>query len=225
MHKFRGVYPPPGEVERGVGAHLVRRGLKAVPCPRVEETQVTLRKLPGAAGLGLLAFLAAHAATFGSEHSVGGTLHGTLLATALAAALGFVLAAVAVACAGHDAYADGTVLASRLRALLPGAGAMLVSASAWFALIEGREGAHASASYALVVAALLAASWLVHLCARALLRFVGAIAVVIARFRFVPRLLTWLPRTHDVVRAVREPERLRRFARPPPGSMHVACIH
>ena len=101
---------------------------------------------------------------------------------------------------------------------------MLVAASAWFALVEGCEGAHAGASLAFVVAALLAASWLVHLFARALLRFVGAIAVVIARFRFVPRLLTWLPRVHDIVRAISEPERLRRFARPPPGAMHVVCI-
>ena len=180
---------------------------------------MTLRKLPGAAGLGLLAFLAAHAATFGGEHSVGGAYHGAILAAAIAAGAGFALAAVAVACAGRGKCADGSVFASRLSALLPSIRATVAASAGWFALVEGGEGAHAVASLPLVIAALLVACWAVHWCARALLHFVGTIALVVAKLRFAPRTHVWIIRAHETVRALSEPARTRRFARPPPGSM------
>lgn len=180
---------------------------------------MTLRKLPGAAGLGLLAFVAAHAATFGGEHSVGGAYHGAILAAAIAAGVGFALAAIAVACAGRGMCADGSVLASRLSALLPSVWATIVFSAVWFALVEGGEGAHAVAALPFVIAVLLLACCAVHWCTRALLHFVGTIALVVAKLRFAARAHVWIIRAHETVRALSEPARMRRFARPPPGSM------
>lgn len=185
---------------------------------------MTLRKLPGAASLGLLAFLAAHAATFGGGHEVGGAYHAIVQMMALAAVAAFALGGIAIAWSGRGEWADGSIFASRLGTLLPGARATLGAAIVWYAIVERAEATHATAALPLVLAALLVAAWLVRLGARALLRFIGAIAITVSRPRFAPRTHAWLRRAHRVVRPISEPARLARFARPPPGSMHVACI-
>ncbi len=74
-----------GEIRQGGG--VVRRGPQVSPCRAIERTHVTLRKVPGALALGLLASLAAHATLFGGEHAMGGGYHALLMQSALCGAL------------------------------------------------------------------------------------------------------------------------------------------
>jgi hypothetical protein len=185
---------------------------------------VKLRELPGAAGLGLLASLMAHAATYGHEHAMGGAYHALLQASAFAAAVGFALAALGVVFAARGHYADGSVVAARLAALLPSFPVIAVAASMWFAAGEAVEGAHAGAPVLLIALALFATTALVQCAAGLILRFINAIAVAVADDRFADRKPRWIFRATFAVVRTPEPARSRRFARPPPGAMHSACI-
>ena len=144
---------------------------------------MTLRQLPGAIVLGLVCALAAHAALFGGEHAWGGAYHDALLQFTLAAVAGLIGAVGALLWSGARCAADGTVLAVRMRALLPGWAVVAASGAAWFTLGERLEPAHAGVPLAAVIVSLAAAAWLVHRFAaqalRALAGFVFAIAVAL----------------------------------------------
>jgi hypothetical protein len=176
---------------------------------------VTIRKLPGAVGLGLLASLVAHAAIYGNEHAFGGNYNTTLLSLALAALLGFAFAVANLAWAGRDCCV-GTILASRLAELVPPLPALALSASAWFTCGELIERAHAPAPFWLIAAALCAAAFGVRYFSKLLVRAVAAITIAIVARPFSARIFR-APRIFVVLTIARAATYLgRRFARPPP---------
>lgn len=177
---------------------------------------MTLRKVPGALALGLLASLVAHAALFGDGHAMGGAYHALLVQAALAACVCLLTFFTALAWTESGAAADGSIIASRLRDRLPGLGAVIASAGAWYALAEAIEPQHAAASSVLAFGILALAGWLVLRLAGTLARVIGAAVLAIRRTAFAPRRPLRAPRPQ--LRPL--PRRLlfarRRFARPPP---------
>jgi hypothetical protein len=177
---------------------------------------VTLRKVPGALALGLLASLAAHAALFGGTHAMGGAYSGLLAQVATAGCFGLVLCLAALAWSGSRLAAEGTILAARLRERLPGLPALFVSSSLWYAGAEAVEPHHAGVAPAVVVMTLAVAGWLA-------LRLAQGIVGVLARAAIAIQKLAFTPRTPSTKRRLRlRPVRRRsvwarrRFARPPP---------
>jgi hypothetical protein len=183
---------------------------------------VTLRKVPGALALGLLASLVAHAALFGGDHTMGGAYHALLLQVALAGGLSLLIFFGSVAWSARDP-ADGSILAARLRERLPSLSAVLAAAAAWYGLAESLEPAHAAASPILLVVALGLAAWLVRRAARSIAEAFAAAVLAILRTSFSPRTPAWnRRRKRSFVLQIVRPE-CRRFARPPPiASAHPA---
>ena len=214
---FRGSIPTRRDGPQGAGS--VRRGPKVSPRPRLEKTPVTLRKVPGALALGLLASLMAHGGLYGGEHAVGGNYHGLLLQAAFAGAVGlFGFFALLALRAARGRAVTGSVLAARLTERLPGYGMLCIAATAWYATAECLEPHHAAASW-LAVPLLLGRGriWFALLSRGALavsgrrdprhlsLGFCRAHAVLVSRG----------PRSSPAG-APRRCATRRRFARPPP---------
>ncbi len=183
-------------------------------------TIVRLRQFPGVALLGLLASLAAHAASYGSNHEAGGAYHTTLELLALAGVGAFVASLAALAWLGIRRRSDGSVLAASLRPLIPPVAALSVSASLWFAAIESLEPDHLwHASLIVVAVFLIVASVLINLASRALVRAIATIAIAIARVPFARRPVCYRRRFASCSSARRTLFVYRRFARPPPSLM------
>jgi|HubBroStandDraft_1064217.scaffolds.fasta_scaffold255407_2 hypothetical protein len=183
-------------------------------------TIVRLRQFPAVALLGLLASLAAHAASYGGSHEAGGAYHTALQLLAVAGVGAFVVSLAALAWLGVRRRADGSVLAASLRPLVPPVAALAISASAWFAGIESLEPSHAwHASFVLVALFLVAASVLINLAGRALVRAIAAIALAIAQTPFARRPVCYRRRFASCSSARRTLVVYRRFARPPPSLM------
>jgi hypothetical protein len=148
--------------------------------PARKLTLMSLRQLPGALILGLLASLIAHAAGFGGSHTEAGAYHELLSTLALAGAGGALIAAIAAAFGNAGACAQGSVLASRLCIWIPRVRAVVLAGGAWFALIESLEPAHGPASLAIVALAMVVAAFalrgLAVVTARALAHCVLAVA-------------------------------------------------
>jgi hypothetical protein len=176
---------------------------------------VTLRKVPGAVVLGLLASLMAHAALYGDGHAMGGTYHALLMQLALGGLVAFAACVGALMWSEAGRTADGSVLAARLRQRLPGLG-VLPAAIIWYVTAEAAEPHHAAASVVASLAAIALASLLVERLARALVAVLAHAVIAIARASFSPRAPAWrrwpspspIPRRPLLTR--------RRFARPPP---------
>lgn len=179
-------------------------------------TGVTLRKVPGALILGLLASLAAHAALYGGGHAMGGSYHGLLVEAALAGALGLLAIFGAIAWSESGATADGSVVAARLRTQLPQTPWVLLAAGLWYAAGEAIEPHHAAApliaSLCLIMAFAYAVLWLARVATAALARAV--LAITGASFSPRPPLRQRRPRPRPFQR--RACYARRRFARPPP---------
>lgn len=175
------------------------------------------RELPGAAALGLLASLLGHAAGYPGGHAMGGAYHEALLATASLAGSGAFVILLSMAWAGAGRTLDGSVLAARLRVLLPSWRLLTLAATLWLALGENIEPHHDPASPLLLFAALALASWVVRLAAQVALRFLAGIVIAIRGEAFAPRarslyrlLLEAAPIPRGLLCA------RRRYARPPP---------
>jgi len=179
-------------------------------------TGVTLRKVPGALILGLLASLAAHAGLYGSGHAMGGSYHGLLLQIALAGILGLIAFFGGLAWGAAGSTSDGTVLAVRLRERLPSGAWVLLSAAAWYVTGESIEPGHAAASLAGSLAALLFASYAVAWLARVITGAVARAVLAVARTAFSPRTPSWQRFARRTPARRRPPHTRRRFARPPP---------
>jgi hypothetical protein len=177
---------------------------------------VTLRKVPGALALGLLASLVAHGGLFGREHSMGGDYHGLLLQLALAAGAGLLFFFGSVAWKGARAAVDGSILASRLGDRLPGFASVCAASMLWYALAECAEPHHAVASWIAVPLFLAAASWLVRLAARAALAVLAGAILAVFRHVFAARTPSWSARATQRRPVRRVLWTRRRFARPPP---------
>jgi len=168
--------------------------------------------------LGLLAALLAHTVSYGNNHVAGGSYHGVLELLALAGAGGFGAGVALLAWLGAARHADGSILAARLRPVLPDLPALAASATLWFAIIEGLEPEHPwHAPILLVAMALAATSIVLLLAARAVVGAIAAIVFAIARAPFVRRPACFRRRFAHRSSARRAAFVHRRFARPPPG--------
>jgi hypothetical protein len=194
---------------------------KAEKPAAAKELAVTLRQLPGAAVLGLVAALVTHVLLFGREHAWGGSYHDALLDLTLAATAALASATGALLWSGARCAADGTVLAARIRELLPGWGVVAAFGAAWFAFGERIEPAHDGVPVLAIVVVLAVTAWLIVRFATAALRlladFVFAIAIAIAALCHPEPLDGMGLRTPAAPRqAQRDTVWCRRFSRPPP---------
>ena len=177
---------------------------------------MTLRKVPAAVALGLLASLAAHAAVYGREHAVGGNQHALLLEIAAGALVALVSAALLLAWSGARMAMTGSVLSARLTCRLPGFVPLLGSTVLWYAGIERLEPQHADASLLSVGLSLVVAAWLVARLCRRLCAVLAKTILSIAAPPFNARTFAWfVSRTSAPLRRRILPSH-RRFARPPP---------
>jgi hypothetical protein len=141
---------------------------------------VTLRQLPGATVLGLVAALVAHGILFGGSHAWGGTYHGALLQFTFAAVAGLTAVAGALLWTGARCAADGTVLSARLRSRLPSWSAVAVFAAGWLMLGEYLEAAHTGVPLLAIVVIVLASAWIVRRFASVALRALAGLVFAIA---------------------------------------------
>lgn len=177
---------------------------------------MTLRKVPGALALGLLASLIAHAAVYGGDHAAGGNYHLLLLEIAAAGALALTAAALLTGWSGARSAVNGSVLAARLTARLPGFVPLLTATVVCYATIEFLEPHHGDASFLGAGLCLTVASWIVATLCRWFCAVIAATMLLIAGSVFAARTFAWFVyRTAAPV-----PRRIlcahRRFARPPP---------
>jgi hypothetical protein len=176
---------------------------------------VTLRKVPGALALGLLASLTAHAALYGNGHAMGGLYHALILQAALVGALGLLLFFGALALSASRT-AQGSVLAARLRERLPSFIGVLLGATAWYVAAEAIEPHHVDSSPIAAIAALALAAWLVRLVARGIAAALAHAVIAVFRASFSPRTPAWERRSRPRPIRRRPIWTRRRFARPPP---------
>ncbi len=177
---------------------------------------MTLRGIPGALVLGLLASLVAHSALYGGGHAMGGPYHSWFLELGLAGCLGLLASIAALAWTGSRAAADGSVLASRLCERLPGGWAVFAAAGLWFALGERVEARHADPNAVVTALVLAVAVWAVWAVARWCVRLLAGAAIAIGRPAFAQRSPHWVRCAAPAPIARRSPLLRRRFARPPP---------
>jgi len=177
---------------------------------------VTVRGIPGALALGLLASLIAHAALYGRDHAMGGAYHDILIQLASAGAGGFMALLGALIWTGWRRAADGSVLAARLTSRLPGLAPLAAGTGFWFAVGERIEPRHADAGFVLTVAVVVAAAWAVLALARRGVRLLAGAIIAILRSPFAQRAPGWIRRPRPAPIARRSPLLRRRFARPPP---------
>lgn len=177
---------------------------------------MTLRGIPGALGLGLLASLIAHSALYRGDHAMGGAYHGALVELAVAGVIGFVAVLGALAWSGARAIADGSVLAARLRPLVPHPGVLALATALWFGLGERIEPHHADVGLVPTLIAVALAAFAVLTVARWCVRLLAASAIAFGRSRFARRTPRWVRRAASAPIARRTPPLRRRFARPPP---------
>lgn len=181
------------------------------------------RRLPGAIVLGLVAALASHAVLFGGEHAWGGAYNSALLELTLTGLAALAAAGGALLWSGAGYAADGTVLAVRMRELLPGPAAVAAAGAAWFALGECLESAHAGVPLLAIAVALSLASWLLLRFASVALRALAEFVFIIVRgverarrllFDFVARVVPCYAQDDNELW-------WRRFSRPPPAAANA----
>ena len=177
---------------------------------------MSLRELPGALVLGLLASLVAHAVIFGGEHAMGGAYNGLLLQLAVVGSLGMGVAFAAVAWGGAGRLADGSVLAARIGERLPALPTIFGATCFWFALGERIEPEHAAASLLFTLLCLVVSAALLGVAARFTLRLLVDATFAVSRPPFLRRIPAWVRRTQQPPIILRSPLLRRRFARPPP---------
>ncbi len=178
---------------------------------------MSLRQLPGALILGLLASLAAHAAGFGEGHTEAGAYHNVLSILAFAGAGGALVAAVCAAFGNLGTCAQGTILAARLCTWIPGSGAVALAGGVWFSFIESLEPAHGPASFFIIALAMLLAALTLRGLAVLTARLLATCAIAIARIATAPRVVFFI-RCYAAP-AIVTPHLARRIVtRPPPRS-------
>jgi hypothetical protein len=149
---------------------------------------------------------------------MGGGYHDLLVQAAIIGALSLLAFFGALAWSGSKGISDGSVVAARLRARIPGAGVLFGSTLVWYAAAEALEPHHAPVSPAAAMLALAAIAWLVSRLAGAIVAVIAGAVIAARRIAFSPRTAPWSrrPRIHLIPR--RAPFARRRFARPPPVS-------
>lgn len=131
--------------------------------------------------------------SFGSGHTLGGDAHRAVLDASLAA----ICATMAALFFGGIFLAAGTrngsILASRLAATIPGARSIFGMAALWLAAIEGLERGHGLSLAAMTVSLILitmAVAGLLHLGVRALAQLVVSIFAQAFAKHFTPIVAT-----------------------------------
>lgn len=177
---------------------------------------MSLRKVPGALALGLLASLGVHMALYGGDHAIGGGYHALLVQVALGSLLSLLVGLAALAWNASRLTGDGTILATRLTERLPGVAALAAAATFWFGVAEAIEPHHAGAPPLAILLALAAVAWIVRQLAVFAVALLARVVFAIVRLAFSPRAPAWAPRQKRP--APRRPlfGTRRRFARPPP---------
>ena len=178
--------------------------------------RVTLRKIPAGLALGLIASLIAHVVLYGKQHAIGGTYHALLMQISSTAVLAFIALLGALAWSKSRQLANGLALAASLRERLPDLGTIVTSGAAWYAGVEAIEPHHAGASGFTLLAALVAASYVLLHVARAMTETFAHAAIMISRTSFSPSVPAWRRRPRERVVARHSFQARRRFARPPP---------
>jgi hypothetical protein len=176
---------------------------------------MTLRRLPGALILGLLASIAAHAAVSG-DHAMGGAYHDLVVSTAFVAAASLVLVAGTLTWIHAGRLADGSILARALERLLPGLLPLIATTAGSYWMIESIEPVHRWTFAPLVAIAVVVAAWFVRSLTFALVRAIADFVVAIRRQSFAPRIPMWARPCAVPVVIQASPLLRRRFARPPP---------
>ncbi|MBV8197270.1 MAG: hypothetical protein JO263_03990 [Candidatus Eremiobacteraeota bacterium] len=184
---------------------------------------MTLRKVPGALALGLLASLGAHAVLYRGAHAMGAEYHALLLQLAGVGLAALLVAFAAAARQGANGTADGSILAARLGRRLPAPWLVFAAATGWFNLAETLEPHHGSAPIALTALALAGSAWLIVILARGLLGALARVAIAVAKIAFAARTRV----ARRVLSSVPPPKPVsyerRRFARPPPPIVSLHC--
>ncbi len=131
---------------------------------------------------------------------------------------GIIAAAGALLWSGARCAADGTVLAARLRKLVPSWRAVAASAACWFVLGERLETAHSGVPLLAVVVALALAAWLVLRLASIALRALAGFVFAIVRGAFNQKRLSFDFVRREAPHYAADDKGLwwRRFSRPPP---------
>jgi hypothetical protein len=170
------------------------------------------RAFAAATLLGLPVALLAHALVFGGRHAAGGALNSL--------AVDFAAFALLLIIALHSReLVQGSVLAARLRAQRPRFAALMVSGSAWFAILELSERSH-SVHLTAIAAALIIACLAIRAAVNGVTRSVAAVAIVLSSHgAHVPAVAeSHIRLRYDVPHALRSFAHTRRlFSRPPPA--------
>jgi hypothetical protein len=147
---------------------------------------------------------------------MGGAYNELFLQAALTVVVGASLLFASLAWSGAHSIADGSVLAARLGARFPSAGAIAGCSLLWYVVGEALERKHAGPPVAVVLLVLALAAWLVTRLGSGLARLLARAILTVARAAFSPRLPIWGRRrqSRPVYRRLRLTR--RRFARPPP---------
>jgi hypothetical protein len=177
---------------------------------------VTLRKVPGALALGLLASLAAHAALYGGGHAMGGAYNAAIVQAAFAGTLALLLGFAALAWSASGGAADGSVVAARLRQVIPGITAILAAALLWYAAAEALEPHHGGAPGLAALPLLVLTAWISRQLARWAAETLAHAVIAVTRLSFSPRTPSWNRPSHVRIAPRRPRGARRRFARPPP---------
>ena len=180
---------------------------------------MTLRKVPGALALGLLASLAAHAALYGGSHAMGGSYHPLLLELALLGGATLLALFGSLAWTESSRASDGSILAARLRERLPGLVGTLTATALWFAAAEAVEPHHDTASPLAMLVALATAGWLVSWLSRTLVALLAGAVIAVRRHGFARRTPLWKRRFYTLVVVACIACARRLFARPPPNAL------
>jgi hypothetical protein len=169
----------------------------------------------GALLIGLPTAVLAHALTYGQGHVLGGSHHENVLQLTLALGAVAAAAAAALTLASARTAQNGSILASRIAAYLPGWAGLAISAAAWFGLIESLESEHQVPAL-LILVAIAATAWLVRSLTRAALGALAQIAFAIFAVPIAPRSVFTATQTVAPILVRSRIVGRRRFARPPP---------
>ncbi len=183
---------------------------------QAKRVAVTLRQAPGALVLGLAAALLGHAALFHGDHAMGGAYNGLLLQAGGTAAFALVGTLAALLVNGAKFAADGSVLASRIAARLPGFPMLAASTLLWFSLGERIEPQHGATPLPLTLLALVIATFAIAALARGIVRWLAQAVFGITRSLCHPELVEGRLNTYATPGRAQRDTTGRRFARPPP---------
>jgi len=165
--------------------------------------------------LGLPAAVLAHSLSFGSGHTLGGSAHLLVFEATLAAACASMSALLFATIYFAAGRRNGSIVATRMAAYLPGAAGIALAAGGWFGLIERAEPGH-GLSLIVAGAAILLSAFVLRSALASLVRFVAALTVAICPPQFANRAAFVRLQPVRVSGTTLCPVVTTRLSRPPP---------